>query len=125
MKNPERINLLRLSDLVLSSSGKLDISRGLFSLGPEADEEEEDAKSFSFDAGNAPIAVAAAAAAPAPVLDFAEMAKKGAAFDLGTTSPSKAEKYTGIAKHGKAKSATKRSPKVDDLTKAMARANLK
>lgn len=112
MKSPERITISRLSDLALSSFGKLSMSRGLFSLGPEDEGEEAANSSFSFDANVAPMSVSA--------MDFAEMAKQKSAFDVGS-SPSK---QSGAAKRGKNRAPPKGVAVVEDLSDALARTTL-
>ncbi len=118
VKSPERINLLRLSDVVFASEGKLDISRGVFCLGSDYEDDQQET-SFSFD-------VEAVAAAAGPALDFAEIAKKVTSFDNSSKSPGKSPQYTGVAKRsGSKKSGSKKTPKkMDELTKSMSDARL-
>lgn len=88
MQSPERINLLRLSDVALTSGGILDVTRGVFCFGPDYVEQDEASKPFSFEGGGGGGGHAAAAAPAA--MDFADVAKKvatAAAFESPSKSP--------------------------------------
>jgi hypothetical protein len=111
-KQPERINMLRLSDIALTSGGRLELSRGLFCLGDERQSVVQEKRAeFVFGGGNQeqqeePLA-------PSFFADYASVAAKTneAAADPKAPMP----QYTGVAalpakKKTPNKKGAKRSP---------------